>query len=97
MPRCLYLPMVYISNLELKVKVKLRQNINTTHNMNFSFISTTKGVHIWHNNCLWGVDYKIGYLSPLCHWCQKTRLNILTISLWLVTRTPSFLTKGVHT
>ena len=30
----------------------------------------------------------IGVLSPLCHWCQKTRSNILTISLLLVTRTP---------
>ena len=56
--------------------------------MNSSIISTTKGVHIWHNDCLWGVDFNIGFLSPLCHWCQKTRPNILTISLLLVTRTP---------
>ena len=48
----------------------------------------TEGVHIWHNDCLYGVDYNIGFLSPLCHWCQKTRSNILTISLWLVTRAP---------
>ena len=42
-----------------------------------------------------GVDYNIGSLSLLCHWCQKTRSNILTISLWLVTRTPpSFLDQG---
>ena len=59
-----------------------------THNMNSSFISTTEGVHIWHNDCLWGVDYNIGVLSPLCHWCQKTRSNILAISLLLVIRTP---------
>ena len=56
--------------------------------MNSSFISTTEGVHIWHNDCLWCVDYNVGFLSPVCHWCQKTRSNILTISLWLVTRTP---------
>ena len=56
--------------------------------MNSSFISTTEGVHIWHNDCLWGVDYNIGVLSPLCCWGQKTRSNILTISLLLVTRTP---------
>ena len=56
--------------------------------MNSSFISTTEGVHIWHNDCLWGVDYNIGFRSPLYHRCQKTRSNILTISLWLVTRTP---------
>ena len=36
----------------------------------------------------WGVDYNIGFLSPLCHWCQKTRSNILTISLCLFTQTP---------
>ena len=75
--------------LELKVKVKLDKICITTHNMNSSFISTTEGVHIWHNDCLWGVDFNIGVLSPLCHWCQKTRLNILTISLWIVTRTPT--------
>ena len=46
---------------------------NTTHNMNSSFISTTEGVHIWHNDCLWGVEYNIGFFSPLCHVCQKTR------------------------
>ena len=56
--------------------------------MNSSFISTTEGVQIWQNDCLWGVDYNVGFLSPLCYWCQKTRSNILTISLWLVTRTP---------
>ena len=56
--------------------------------MNSSFISTCVGVHIWHNDCLWGVDYNVGFLSPLCHWCQKTRPNILTISLWLVMQTP---------
>ena len=90
--------MVCISNLELKVKVKLNKICNTTHDMNSSFISTTKGVHIWHNDCLFGVDYNIGSLSPPCIWCQKTMSNILTISLWLVTRSPpSFLTKGVHT
>ena len=50
-----------------------------THiNTNSSFNSTTKGVHIWHNDCLWGVDYNIGFLSPLCHWCQRTRSNIIT-------------------
>ena len=67
--------------------------------MSSSFISSTQSVHIWHNDCLWGVDYNVGFLSPLCHWCQKTRSNILTIILWLVTRTsPSFfLTSGVHT
>ena len=52
------------------------------------FISTTEGVYILLNDCLWGVDYNIGVLSPLYHWCQKTRSNILTTSLWLVTRTP---------
>ena len=55
--------------------------------MNSSFISTTEGVHIWHNDCLWGVEYNIGFLSPLCHWCQKQG-HIITISLWLVTPTP---------
>ena len=92
MPRCSYLPMVYIQLiniiLELKVEVKLRKKLNTTHNMNSSFISTTQSVHIWHNDCLWGVDYNVCFLSPLCHWCQKTRSNILTIRLWLVTRAP---------
>ena len=69
--------------------------ISTTHNMNSSFISTTLSVHIWHNNCLWGVDNNVGFYSPLCHWCQKTRSNKLTISLWLVTRTPtSFFDQG---
>ena len=64
---------------------------NTTHNMNSSFISTTEGVHIWHNDRLLCVDYNISFLSPLCHWCQTTRSNILTISLWLAMRTrPSF-------
>ena len=59
--------------------------------MNSSFISTTESVHIWHNNCLWGVDYTIGVLSPLCLWCQATWSNILTIKIWLVKRTaPSF-------
>ena len=55
-----------------------------------TFITWTPldGFHIWHNDCLWGVDYNIGFLSPLCHWCQKTRSHILTISLWLVMRTP---------
>ena len=56
--------------------------------MNSHFISRTEGVHIWHSDCLWGVDYNVGFLSPLCRWCQKTRSNIPTISLWLVTRTP---------
>ena len=56
--------------------------------MNFSFISKTDGVHILLNDCLWGVDYNIGVLLPLCHRCQKTKSNILTISLWLVTRAP---------
>ena len=92
MPRCSYLPMVYIQLiniiLELKVEVKKRKKLNTTHNMNSSFISTTQSVHIWHNDCLWGVDYNVCFLSPLCHWCQKTRSNILTIRLWLVTRAP---------
>ena len=54
--------MVCISNLELKVKVKLNKICNTTHNMNSFFISTTKGVHIWHNDWLFGVDYNIGSL-----------------------------------
>ena len=63
--------------------------------MNSAFISMTEGVHIWRNDGLWGVDYNIGFLSPLCHFCQKTRSNILTISLWLVTRTPpSFFDQG---
>ena len=63
--------------------------------MNSSFISTIEGVHIWHNGCLWGVDYNVGFLSPLCHWCQKSRPNTLTISLWLVMRTPpSFYDQG---
>ena len=35
-----------------------------------------------------GLDYNIGVLSPFYYWCQKTRSNIPTISLWLVTRTP---------
>ena len=73
--------------LELKIKVKLDKICNTTHNTNSSFISTTVGVYIWHNDCLLVVDYNIGVLSLLCHWCQKTRPNILTISLWLVTQT----------
>ena len=51
--------------LELKIKVKLDKICNTTHNMNSSFISTTVGVHIWHNDCLWVVDYNIGVLSLL--------------------------------
>ena len=71
--------------LELKVKVKLDKICITTHNMNSSFITTTEGDHILHNDCLWGVDFNLGVLSPLCHWCQNTRLNILTISLWIVT------------
>ena len=79
-------------NLSIYFGVKGQGQIKTTHNMNFSFISTTKGVHIWHNDCLWCVDYNVGFLSPLGHWCQKTRSNILTISILLVTRTPpSFL------
>ena len=85
--------MVGISNFKLELKVKVKF-CNTTHNMNFSFVSTIEGVHIWHNDCL-GVDYNIGFLSPLCHWCQKTRSTILTINLWLVTRTPpSFFDQG---
>ena len=56
--------------------------------MNSSFISKTEGVHILLNDCLRGVDYNIGVLSLLCHWCQKARSNILAISLWLATRTP---------
>ena len=28
--------------------------------MNSSFISTPEGVHIWHNDCLWCVDYNVG-------------------------------------
>ena len=53
--------------------------------MNSSFISTTEGVHIWLNDCLWGVDYNIGVLSPLYHLVSKDKIKILTISLWLVT------------
>ena len=56
--------------------------------MNSSIISTTGRVHIWHNDCLWGVDYNIGFLSPLCHWCRKTRSIIQIIRLMLVMRTP---------
>ena len=99
MPRCSYMPTVGISNYRYSLGVKgqgqIRQNLYTTHNTNSSFTSTTKGVHIWHNGCLWGVNYNVGFLPPLCHWCQKTRSNILTISLWLVTRTPpSFFDQG---
>ena len=55
--------------------------------MNFSFISTTEGVHAWHNDCLWCVEYNLGFLSPLWH-CVKRQGHTITISLWLVTPTP---------
>ena len=72
MPRCLYLPMVCISNYQYNLGVKGQGQIKTkichmTRNMNSSFISATEGVHIWNNYCVWGVDYNIGFLSPLCH------------------------------
>ena len=92
MPRYSYLPMVCISNYQYNLGVKGQDQIKTKSEIrlitNSSFISTTEGVHILLNGCLLGVDYNIGVLSPLCHRCQKTRSNILSINLWLVTRTP---------
>ena len=55
--------------------------------MNSSFTSTTEGVHKWHNDCLWGVEYSIGFLLSLCHWCQKTRSHNYN-HLWRVTPAP---------
>ena len=43
--------------------------------MNSSFISTTEGVHIWLNVCLWGAVYNIGVLSPLCHLVLKDKVE----------------------
>ena len=43
--------------------------------MNSSFISTTEGVHIWHKDCLWGVDYNIGVLSPLLALVSKDKVK----------------------
>ena len=72
----------YQYNLGVKGQGKIMpKSVISTHNMNSSFISTIEGVQIWHNDCLWGVDYNIDVLSMLCHWCQKTKSNILTISL----------------
>ena len=43
--------------------------------MNSSFISTTDSVHIWLNDCLWGVDYNRGVLSPLCNLVSKDKIK----------------------
>ena len=53
--------------------VKLNKTCNTTQNS--SFISTTKGVHKWHNDCLFGVDYNIGSLSQPCFLVSKNKVK----------------------
>ena len=86
MPQCSYL--VCISNYQFNLGVKGQGQVKTNSVIRLIIWIPLEGVHIWHKDCLWGVDYNIGFLSPLCHWCQKTRSLILTISLWLVMRTP---------
>ena len=42
--------------LESKVNVKFISNISEVSNANFHFCA--EGIHTWHTNCPWSVDYK---------------------------------------
>ena len=40
----------------------------------------TKGVHTYHNYCLWCVNYKVRYISPLWPWSQRLIRICLTVA-----------------
>ena len=64
--------------------------------MKFSYNFLMEGVHIWHNDCLWSVDNNEGFRSPIIHWSEKLRSNILKICLAAHNTNPSFVMESVH-
>ena len=66
--------------------------------MNSSFISTIEGVHIWHSDCLWGVDYNLVFYHRFAIGVKRQG-QIYLKSVYGLFRELllHFLTKGVHT